>query len=58
MRCLAKARAELGTTSFGIGEFVFGAKDYDTWHRWFTEKFAADLISSHTHHRTQRTRNG
>lgn len=42
MRCLAKARAELGTVGYGIGEFVFGAKDYDTWHRWFTEKLAAD----------------
>jgi hypothetical protein len=42
MRCLAKAHAELGTTGYGIGEFVFGAKDYDTWHRWFTEKLAAD----------------
>lgn len=42
MRCLTKARAELGTTGYGIGEFVFGAKDYNTWHRWFTEKFATD----------------
>jgi hypothetical protein len=42
MRCLAKARSELGTTGYGIGEFVFGAKDYDTWHPWFTEKLAAD----------------
>ena len=42
MRCLAKARGELGTTGYGIGEFVFGTKDYDTWHRWFTGKLAAD----------------
>ncbi len=42
MRCLAKARAELGTTGYGIGEFVFGAKDYETWHRWFSDKLAAD----------------
>lgn len=42
MRCLAKARAELGTTGYGIGEFAFGAKDYNTWRRWFTEQFAAD----------------
>ena len=42
MRCLAKARAELGTKGYGIGEFIFGADDYDTWHRWFTEKLAAD----------------
>lgn len=42
MRCLAKARAEFGTTGYGIGEFVFGAKDYDTWHRWFTDIFASD----------------
>jgi hypothetical protein len=42
MRCLAKGRAELGTTGYGIGEFVFGAKDYDTWHHWFTDKLAAD----------------
>jgi hypothetical protein len=42
MRCLAKGRAELGTTGYGIGEFVFGAKDYDIWHHWFTDKLAAD----------------
>ena len=42
MRCLAKARAELGATGYGIGEFRFGAKDYETWHRWFSEKLAAD----------------
>jgi lysophospholipase L1-like esterase len=42
MRCLAMARTELGATGYGIGEFVFGAKDYETWHRWFTEKLAAD----------------
>lgn len=42
MRCLANAHTELGTTGYGIGEFVFGAKDYDTWHRWFTEQLAAD----------------
>jgi lysophospholipase L1-like esterase len=42
LRCLATARAELGTTGYGIGEFVFGAKNYDTWHRWFTEKLAGD----------------
>ena len=42
MRCLAKARAELGATGYGIGEFVFGAKDYETWHHWFTTKLAAD----------------
>ena len=28
MRCLAKARTELGATGYGIGEFVFGAKMY------------------------------
>jgi hypothetical protein len=42
MRCLAKARGEFGTVGYGIGEFVFGAKDYDTWHHWFTDKLAAD----------------
>ena len=42
MRCLAKAHAELGTTGYGIGEFAFGAKDYETWHRWFLDKLAAD----------------
>ena len=42
MRCLAKARAELGATGFGIGEFRFGATDHDTWHRWFTEHLATD----------------
>jgi len=40
MRCLAKARAELGTTGYGIGEFRFGATDHDTWYRWFTGHFA------------------
>jgi hypothetical protein len=42
MRCLTQARAELGATGYGIGEFVFGAKDYAAWHHWFTEKLAAD----------------
>ncbi len=42
MRCLSQACSELGTTGYGIGEFNFWAKDYDIWHRWFTEKFAAD----------------
>ncbi len=42
MRCLQKGRAELGTTGYGIGEFRFGAKDHDTWYRWFTEYFAND----------------
>lgn len=42
MRCLRKARAELGATGYGIGEFRFGAKDHATWHRWFTEHFAND----------------
>jgi hypothetical protein len=42
MRCLAKARAELGATGYGIGEFRFGAKDHATWHSWFTEHFAND----------------
>lgn len=42
MRCLAKARSELGATGYGIGEFAFGERDYETWHRWFNEKLAAD----------------
>jgi len=42
MRCVAKARAELGATGYGIGEFRFGAADYETWHRWFTEHFSND----------------
>jgi hypothetical protein len=42
MRCLTKASSELGTTGYGIGEFVFGAKDYGTWHRWFTTRLIAD----------------
>jgi hypothetical protein len=42
MRCLAQARKELGATGYGIGEFVFGAKDYAAWHGWFTAKLAAD----------------
>jgi hypothetical protein len=40
MRCLHKSRIELGATGYGIGEFRFGAKDRDTWYRWFTEHFA------------------
>ncbi len=42
MRCLEKARLELGAKGYGIGEFRFGAKDYATWYRWFTEHFAND----------------
>jgi lysophospholipase L1-like esterase len=42
MRCLEKGRRELGTTGYGIGEFRFGAKDYDSWYRWFTGHFAND----------------
>jgi hypothetical protein len=42
MRCLAKARAELGATGYGIGEFNLGASDYESWHRWSTDKLAGD----------------
>ena len=42
MRCLQKARVELGATGYGIGEFCFGAKDYATWHRWFTDHLGND----------------
>ena len=42
MRCLAKARAELGTTGYGIGEFNLGSQDYATWRQWFTERLLRD----------------
>ena len=42
MRCLTKARAELGTTGYGIGEFNLGGQDYATWHQWFTERLLRD----------------
>ncbi len=42
VRCLNQSREKLGTTGYGIGEFHFGATDYDTWYRWLTEKFASD----------------
>jgi len=40
MRRLQKARAELGATGYGIGEFPSGAKDHATRHRWFSGHFA------------------
>lgn len=42
IRCLARGRRELGTTGYGVGEFGFGARDYDPWHRWFVRQLAAD----------------
>jgi hypothetical protein len=42
MRCLQKARTELGATAYGIGEFNLGKKDYAVWHRWFTEHLRDD----------------
>ena len=42
MRCLQKARAELGATGYGIGEFNLGRKDSTVWNRWFTEHLRDD----------------
>jgi platelet-activating factor acetylhydrolase IB subunit beta/gamma len=42
MRCVKNAKADLGVTGYGYGEFRFGETDHATWNRWFREELLAD----------------
>lgn len=42
MKCVKKAKAELGVTGYGYGEFRLGETDHATWYRWFREELLAD----------------